>query len=732
VGCGAPRGVSYRIEAGLVVAVVDADGVSSVSNVYDEAGRVVPRGRRSGGCRLQPTPARPHGRRGRRGCPQRFVHDRRGNLTTMVDAYGRPSACATTPMGAWWGSASAGRDLGDDLGRLGEQAGTPGGPEGFEESFEWDREGRIVAHHLGLRKSGHDPVVLRLPEHNHPLADHRARGAGTVIEVSGDDLATSVTDADGVRAEMAYDATADDLAHRRLATRPPRLRPLRQPRRLALPLVDHALLRLRSRREGAAGNHPQGEVELRVVGAGGRLRGWTPRGAVAARHATTGRSPRSPTRRGGRPPSPTTPAATSSRSPGDGRVYRQGFDGLSSSSLPRPRGSTGPTTTTPRRAGRHRRAGGGGDAPGRRPPRAHEEEPTQRRTWRRVWGAGGHSARVVDPAGWALSTLRRRRAPGRGHRRRRGPRKLLLVAGGAPRLRGGRLGLRLLPLRRRRAPRGGRRRGGIGQLRPRRRRPGAAGHRRAGPGPYRRARRGGPALRVIDRRGRIHHLDSTRGDGRRGGDRPASASFSYDERGLLASAADPSGRRRGFSYDPAGASPRRRTPSGARPLRLRPGGSPRLGPDALGAVSRLLRDPTGALVGVAWPDGGGGGAGPIPPGSRSASRSSTPRAPMVRVELDPAGRPVACRAAGRHGVPGAATPRAPPGRAGPGLGQPRGTSTATTRRPADRVGGSRTPPVTWRYDPGDAWCRKPRAPRRSATSTTPWGGCCGGGMPTAK
>ncbi|HMC04855.1 MAG TPA: RHS repeat-associated core domain-containing protein, partial [Actinomycetota bacterium] len=118
------------------------------------------------------------------------------------------------------------------------------------------------------------------------------------------------------------------------------------------------------------------------------------------------------------------------------------------------------------------------------------------------------------------------------------------------------------------------------------------------------------------------------------------AAFSYDERGLLASAADALGATTSFAYDAAGRIASATDPLGATTAYgYDPAG--RLGSvtDALGEVSKLLRDPTGALVGVSWP-GGGRKRWLDPSGATVGFSELDAPAPSVRIGLDPAGRPV--------------------------------------------------------------------------------------------
>src|SRR5439155_8570892 len=137
-----------------------------------------------------------------------FVHDRRGNLTTMVDAHGRAQRLRYEAAGGLVGVTER---RGGTWETTWDESGTRPvrrvGPEGFEESFEWDGEGRIVAHHLGPPQArATTRWSYAAPGHTTPSLIVEPGGAEMAIEVSDDDLALSVTDADGVRAEMAYDA----------------------------------------------------------------------------------------------------------------------------------------------------------------------------------------------------------------------------------------------------------------------------------------------------------------------------------------------------------------------------------------------------------------------------------------------------------------------------------------------------------------------------------------------
>ncbi|TMK51013.1 MAG: RHS repeat protein [Actinobacteria bacterium] len=426
VGVARPSGsVSYRIEAGLVAAVVDADGVSSVSNVYDEAGRVMRQ--RSAFGRVSAYTYSDHGLTvvaGEGGTARNaFVHDRRGNLTTMVDADGRPQRLRYDADGRLVGlSERRGGTWETTWDPSGSRPARRVGPEGFEESFEWDGQGRIVAHHLGPPGSAATTRwSYASPEHTTPSLIVEPGGARTVIEVSGDDLATSITDADGVRAEMAYDADGQMTSLRdalgnttRLAYDPyGNLAAWRFPSSITLSYdSDEAGRVLRA-------VTPKARWSYEWSAAGRALAGVDPaEGPWRARHGEHG-------------------ALSSITDPAGGETsfsYDAYGRPLPARLCDRPRGGDLDLRLRPRgRAGRHRRADGGGDPPCRRPARAHDGG-VRRRGADLEEGLG--TRRASRPGGrpggaGAVLPLRRRGAPRRGHRRRRGARILHLVAGGA-------------------------------------------------------------------------------------------------------------------------------------------------------------------------------------------------------------------------------------------------------------------------------------------------------------
>jgi RHS repeat-associated protein len=652
VGVSRPSGgVSYRIGSGLVVAVVDADGVELVANVYDEAGRVA--SQRSAFGRVSAYAYSDHGLTvvtDEAGSARNaFVHDRRGNLTSMVDAYGRAMRMRYDAAGRLVGFTER---RGGTWETAWDEAGSRPvrrlGPEGFEESFEWDGSGRIVAHHL---PSGTTRWSYSAPEHTTPSLIVDPGGASTQIEVSDDDLALSVTDADGVRSEMSYDAdgqlvsVADALGNvtRLSYDAYGYLAAWRRPSSITVSYEADAAGRvLRAITPKARWSYEWSQAGRALAGVDPAEGPWRasfgPHGALSSISDPTGAQTGFTYDASGN---------VVEIAGADGRLYRQGFDGLSQLvSVTDPGGSTWsyehdpegelvgivePTGVATRRVV---------DLLGR----TTEEADAAGRTWRRSYGADGRLSEVVDPAGWALSY--RWDASGR------------LVEVADP---GGVLGQFSWSA--------------AGRLSSRRDASGAEtrfGYDAAGrlvgvaddegslsfvldvDGRVARAvdERGrvlvverdeaGRVTRVVDRRGRVRHVDlDEAGRPRRAGTGPVSAAFSYDERGLLGEAADPLGAATRFSYDRAG-----RIASATDPL----GGTTRYGydpagrlgsvTDALGGTSRLVRDPTGELVGVAWPGGGGRRRWVDPSGATVGFSELGASSPSVTVELDPAGRPV--------------------------------------------------------------------------------------------
>lgn len=206
-------------DAGLLVEVVDADGITVCRNTYDGAGRVS-------------TQVEEHGREtsyeyrsdgvstvtASDGAPPNvMVHDRRGRMTAMIDGLGHVMRVAyddldrITQIVDRTGAVTRLRH--DDRGNVVERVDA----DGLRETFAWDDADRLIARtdRAGHRTTfdyvddGRDPVLVAYPD-------------GSTVEVAYDDagLATSVLDADGVRYGIERNrdgllaALVDGLGHR--------------------------------------------------------------------------------------------------------------------------------------------------------------------------------------------------------------------------------------------------------------------------------------------------------------------------------------------------------------------------------------------------------------------------------------------------------------------------------------------------------------------------------------
>ena len=206
-------------DAGLLVEVVDADGITVCRNTYDGDGRVS-------------TQVEEHGREtsyeyrsdgvstvtASDGAPPNvMVHDRRGRMTAMIDGLGHVMRVAyddldrITQIVDRTGAVTRLRH--DDRGNVVERVDA----DGLRETFAWDDADRLIARtdRAGHRTTfdyvddGRDPVLVAYPD-------------GSTVEVAYDDagLPTSVLDADGVRYDIERNrdgllaALVDGLGHR--------------------------------------------------------------------------------------------------------------------------------------------------------------------------------------------------------------------------------------------------------------------------------------------------------------------------------------------------------------------------------------------------------------------------------------------------------------------------------------------------------------------------------------
>jgi RHS repeat-associated protein len=615
--------VRYGIEAGRVASVVDGDGVVVVHNTYDDAGRVrtqaAPFGRTShytygdAGVTVVTGPG-PHDTTETRNA---FVHDRRGNLTAMVGADGatlRMRYDAQGRMAGW--RDRRGSEWTVAWNGSGTRPLSRRGPEGWEESYEWDEEERLVEYR--------SPAGVTRYEYDH--GRHTPRrviedGAATTVEVDDGDLALAVIDADGVRVNLSWDgdgqlvSVTDALGGRS---------------RLGYDEAGH-LIRL-TNPSGAGVTYtcdPGGRV-LSAVAAGGR----GDHGAVVEVSGDAGRRIRF-----GYDPFGNTAEIEGP----DGRVYRQTHDGLSQLvSLADPAGATWryehdaegavvgivePTGATTRREV---------DALGR----TVSETDGAGRIWGRVWGANGRLAEVVDPAGrvtayrydasgqlvqvavegvvvgsWSYT------AAGRlAGRRALGGAEVSFEYDEAGRLASvtddeGRLRIvsdvdgRVV-----RAIEGGR----------------ALSVRRDD---------AGRVVGVVDRKGRERSFELD-GAGRLSSTTNQAGTTSFTWEGpLLASARDALGATTTYGYDEAGRLTTLTDPLGGR-TSLAYDQAGRLGTvtDALGATTSILRDADGGVAGVGLPGGGGTRSWADASGATTGFSALGAAAPSVAVERDPSGR----------------------------------------------------------------------------------------------
>jgi RHS repeat-associated protein len=203
---GGPQGARrYRCLGGLVLEVVDADGVTLARNTYDEAGRVLtqltPEGRLvrfgySEGYRTLVTDAAG-------GAINEYRHDAAGRLISVVDDADRVFHRVFDDAGRLRGiqersGVSWAMDY-DDAGNLIHRAG----PCGITEQWTWDESGRLTTH---TDPRGSVTRWVYAGSARTPVEIVDATGAVIRITVSDDDLPTCVVDPDGVTTRFSWDA----------------------------------------------------------------------------------------------------------------------------------------------------------------------------------------------------------------------------------------------------------------------------------------------------------------------------------------------------------------------------------------------------------------------------------------------------------------------------------------------------------------------------------------------
>lgn len=213
---GGPSGTrSYRARAGLLLGVVDADGVELVQTDYDEAGRVIsqrsPEGRLtrfrySGGHRTIVSDESG-------GAINSYQHDQAGRLTAVVDdadhVMRRSFDVAGRLVGVQERSGARWAMEYDTAGNLIRRTG----PEDFDESFTWDAAGRLLAH---SDSGGHETRWTYAAAFRTPTEIVDPTGGVTRLTVSADDLPTCIVDPDGVACHLRWN---DDGQPTRIWTR---------------------------------------------------------------------------------------------------------------------------------------------------------------------------------------------------------------------------------------------------------------------------------------------------------------------------------------------------------------------------------------------------------------------------------------------------------------------------------------------------------------------------------
>lgn len=220
VGAERPIGaVAYGLDGHLIATLTDADGIVLARNVYDGGGRVVEQtnelGRTTryeyselGTTVVSDTVAGPR---------NAFTHDRRGNLTAMVDGLGRAlrltydDAGRVTSVRDRTGSMT--RYAFDDRGNLVERVD----PDGLNATWAWDDADRLVRE---VDRAGGTTVYEYADDDRRPSAITGPDGATTRVTLLHGSVPAEIVDADGIRTDFEWDgdgqlvAVIDALGHR--------------------------------------------------------------------------------------------------------------------------------------------------------------------------------------------------------------------------------------------------------------------------------------------------------------------------------------------------------------------------------------------------------------------------------------------------------------------------------------------------------------------------------------
>lgn len=222
-----PKGrVTYGLDDSLIASVTDADGVRLALNVYDDDGRVIEQTNEFGrttryeyselGTTLVTDTV--HGPR------NAFSHDKRGNLTALVDGRGRGMRLTYDDDGRVTQvidrDGARRRFSYDDRGNLAQRID----PDGLFAAWEWDKLDRLVAEtHRNRAATSYeyegtsrrpsritDPAggtyLIELDDDQLPARVTDPDGVVTRYEWNDDGLMTAMVDVLGNRTEVSYDA----------------------------------------------------------------------------------------------------------------------------------------------------------------------------------------------------------------------------------------------------------------------------------------------------------------------------------------------------------------------------------------------------------------------------------------------------------------------------------------------------------------------------------------------
>lgn len=211
--------VTYGVEDARVVSVTDADGVRLAFNVYDQDGRTLEQTNEFGrttryeyselGTTLVSDTV--HGPR------NAFTHDKRGNLTSLVDGRGRGMRISYDDRGRTTEvvdrDGARRRFEHDDHDNLTHRID----PDGLFAAWEWDEQNRLVAE---THRNRQTTTYEYTGDARRPSRITDPSGATWTVELDDDELPVAITDPDGVVARYEWNddglmtAVVDALGNR--------------------------------------------------------------------------------------------------------------------------------------------------------------------------------------------------------------------------------------------------------------------------------------------------------------------------------------------------------------------------------------------------------------------------------------------------------------------------------------------------------------------------------------